>query len=166
MWHVFHAVNSGQIRSVSLNVPFCREPKLRLENGAEAVLCVDLGENFPTSIYLQKSASIQRRTSLVKFARSPRTDPPGLRRVLRPIALLLHAVPRGGRASGDMPRRPALVPRPRSREPPVPNRPLARTPTYDICIPKSGQFRYRHLVFNLSPSPNSSFVYVLTFVFR
>ena len=24
LWHVFHAVNSGQIRSVSLNVPFCR----------------------------------------------------------------------------------------------------------------------------------------------
>ena len=27
---------------------------------------------------MQKSASIQPRTSLVKFARSPRTDPPGL----------------------------------------------------------------------------------------
>ena len=39
--------------------------------------CVDLGESFPTSIYLQNLASIQPRTSLVKFARSPRTDPPG-----------------------------------------------------------------------------------------
>ena len=29
------------------------------------------------SIYLQKLASIQPTTSLVKFARSPRTDPPG-----------------------------------------------------------------------------------------
>ena len=29
--------------------------------------CVDLGESFPTSIYLQKSASIQPRTSLSKF---------------------------------------------------------------------------------------------------
>ena len=38
---------------------------------------VDLVKSFPTSIYLQKSASIQPRTSLVKFARSPRTDPPG-----------------------------------------------------------------------------------------
>ena len=43
----------------------------------KGVHCVDLGESFPTSIYLQKSASIQPRTSPVKFARSPRTDPPG-----------------------------------------------------------------------------------------
>ena len=41
--------------------------------------CVDLGESFPTSIYLQNLASIQPRTSLVKFARSPRTDPSGER---------------------------------------------------------------------------------------
>ena len=40
--------------------------------------CVDLGESFPTSIYLQNLASIQPRTSFVKFARSPRTDPPGV----------------------------------------------------------------------------------------
>ena len=40
--------------------------------------CVDLGESFPTSIYLQTLASIHPRTSLKKFARSPRTDPPGL----------------------------------------------------------------------------------------
>ena len=39
--------------------------------------CVDLGESFPTSIYLQILASIQPITSLVKCARSPRTDPPG-----------------------------------------------------------------------------------------
>ena len=43
----------------------------------KGVHCVDLGESFPTSIYLQNLASIQPRTSLVKFARSPRTDPPG-----------------------------------------------------------------------------------------
>ena len=42
----------------------------------KGVQCVDLGESFPTSIYLQNLASIQPRTSLVKFARSPRTDPP------------------------------------------------------------------------------------------
>ena len=30
--------------------------------------CVDLGESFPASIYLQKSASIQPRTSPIKFA--------------------------------------------------------------------------------------------------
>ena len=29
--------------------------------------CVDLGESFPTSIYLQKSAAIQPRTSPSKF---------------------------------------------------------------------------------------------------
>ena len=45
----------------------------------KGVHCVDLGESFPTSIYLQNLASIQPRTSLVKFARSPRTDPPGSR---------------------------------------------------------------------------------------
>ena len=39
--------------------------------------CVDLGESFHKSSYLQKSASIPPRTSPVKFARSPRTDPPG-----------------------------------------------------------------------------------------
>ena len=42
--------------------------------------CVDLGESFPTHIFLQNLASIQPRTSLVKFARSPRTDPSGLTR--------------------------------------------------------------------------------------
>ena len=62
---------------------------LSLENGAgfwdsipkrfKGVHCVDLGERFPTCIYLQNLASIQPRTSLVKIARSPRTDPPGLR---------------------------------------------------------------------------------------
>ncbi len=45
----------------------------------KGVHCVDLGESFPTSISLQNLASIQPRTSLVNFARSPRTDPPGLR---------------------------------------------------------------------------------------
>ena len=39
--------------------------------------CVDLGESFPMHIFLQNLASIQPRTSSVKFACSPRTDPPG-----------------------------------------------------------------------------------------
>ena len=45
---------------------------------------VDLVRSFPTHILLQNLALIQRRTRLVKFARSPRTDliiitdPPGL----------------------------------------------------------------------------------------
>ena len=40
--------------------------------------CVDLGESFPRHILLQNLASIQPISSPVKFARSPRTDPPGL----------------------------------------------------------------------------------------
>jgi len=40
-------------------------PKNAPKNIAEDF--VDLGESFPTSIYLQKSASIQPRTSLTKF---------------------------------------------------------------------------------------------------
>ena len=37
------------------------------EERCKEVHCVDLGESFPTSIYLQKSASIQPRTSPSKF---------------------------------------------------------------------------------------------------
>ena len=40
--------------------------------------CVDLGESFPTNIWLQKLASRQPRTSPVKFARSRCTDTPGV----------------------------------------------------------------------------------------
>ena len=41
--------------------------------------CVDLGESFPTHIFLQNLASIQPRTSPVKFARSlaEPASPPG-----------------------------------------------------------------------------------------
>ena len=34
----------------------------------KGLYCVDLGESFQMNIYLQKSASIQKRTSHVKFA--------------------------------------------------------------------------------------------------
>ena len=40
----------------------------------KGVHCVDIGESFPTHIYLQNLVSIQPRTSPVKFARSPCTD--------------------------------------------------------------------------------------------
>ena len=40
---------------------------LRSESGG--VHCVDLGESFPTSIHLQNLASMQPRTSPVKFDR-------------------------------------------------------------------------------------------------
>ena len=44
----------------------------------KVVHCVDLGESFHMSIYLQNVASISPRTNLVKFARSPCTDPSGI----------------------------------------------------------------------------------------
>ena len=40
----------------------------------KGVHCVDLGESFPTHIFLQNFASIQPRTSPVKFARSSRRE--------------------------------------------------------------------------------------------
>ena len=47
--------------------------------------CVDLGESFPTSIYLQKSASIQPRTSPSKFG--------GKYSILFTGVLIIDAVP-------------------------------------------------------------------------
>jgi len=44
-----------------------------IRDRCKGVHCVDLGESFPTHIYLQNLASIQPRTSPFKFARSPRT---------------------------------------------------------------------------------------------
>ena len=55
------------------------DEKIEIRELCKGVHCVDLGESFPARIYLQKLASIQPSTSLVKFARSPRTDPPGIR---------------------------------------------------------------------------------------
>ena len=56
------------------NSIFIREKMLAIfgwnfefEERCKGVHCVDLGESFPTSIYLQKSASIQPRTSPSKF---------------------------------------------------------------------------------------------------
>ena len=54
------------------------DEKIEIRERCKGVHCVDLGESFPTSIHLQNLASIQPRTSLVKFARSPRTDLPGV----------------------------------------------------------------------------------------
>ena len=44
--------------------------EIGFQKRCKGVYCVDLGERFPTNIWLQSSASIQRRTSPVKFARS------------------------------------------------------------------------------------------------
>ena len=41
--------------------------RLGIPKRCKGVHCVDLGESFPTRIYLQKSASIQPRTSPSKF---------------------------------------------------------------------------------------------------
>ena len=43
------------------------DEKIEIRGRCKGVHCVDLGESFPTSIYLQKSASIQPRTSPSKF---------------------------------------------------------------------------------------------------
>ena len=43
------------------------EEKIEIRERCKGVHCVDLGESFPTSIYLQKSASIQPRTSPSKI---------------------------------------------------------------------------------------------------
>ena len=98
-----------------------------IRDRCKGVHCVDLGESFPTSIYLQNLASIQPRTSLVKIARSPRTDriiiiiiitdPPG--RAPQPTRLVgvaqrhREGVARGGgeahQGDGEHPRRRALL---------------------------------------------------------
>ena len=44
------------------------DEKIEIRERCKGVHCVDLGENFPTSIYLQKSSSIQPKTGLSKFA--------------------------------------------------------------------------------------------------
>ena len=49
--------------------------KIEMRERCKGVHCVDLGESFPTSLYLQNFVSIQPRTSRVKFAAS--RDKPG-----------------------------------------------------------------------------------------
>ena len=43
------------------------DEKIEIRERCKGVHCVDLGESFPTRMYLQKSASIQPRTSPSKF---------------------------------------------------------------------------------------------------
>ena len=49
------------------NILAISDEKIEIRERCKGVHCVDLGESFPTSIYLQKSASIQPRTSSSKF---------------------------------------------------------------------------------------------------
>ena len=46
------------------------DEKIEIRERCKGVHCVDLGEGFPTRIYLQNLVSIQPRTSPVKFASS------------------------------------------------------------------------------------------------
>ena len=58
-----------------MNIHYCNrekvlaifDEKIEIRERCKGVHCVDLDESFPTSIYLQKSASIQPRTSPSKF---------------------------------------------------------------------------------------------------
>ena len=43
------------------------DEKIEIRERCKGVHCVDLGESFPTGIYLQNLASIQPRTSLFNF---------------------------------------------------------------------------------------------------
>ena len=43
------------------------DENFEIRERCKGVHCVDLGESFPTSIYLQNLASIQPRTSLFNF---------------------------------------------------------------------------------------------------
>ena len=75
--------------------------KIVLAELCKGVHCVDLGESFQTHIYLQNLASIQPRTSPIKFARSslrqrPRAPASSPSRGARRPVTLLGA--RGGRA--------------------------------------------------------------------
>ena len=74
----------------------------RIRERCKGVHCVDFGESFPTSIYLQNLASIQPRMSLAKFARSPRAQIPQARHhrdVPRRLRGLGRARGAGGRRS-------------------------------------------------------------------
>ena len=52
------------------------DEKIEIRERCQGVHCVDLGESFPTHIFLQNLASVQPLTSPVKFARSPRARIP------------------------------------------------------------------------------------------
>ena len=69
-----HSANFGQIWAILRNFGEKTERNSAIFNGnfeirerCKGVHCVDLGESFPTSIYLQNLASIQPRTSLFNF---------------------------------------------------------------------------------------------------
>ena len=62
--------NSAKIWPKNAKISVMFEQKSELPERCKGLHCVDLGESFPTSIYLQNLASIQPRSSPLKFARS------------------------------------------------------------------------------------------------
>ena len=65
------------------------DEKIEIRKRCKGVHCVDLGESFPTSIYLQNLASIQPRTSPTKTIPDTPipTPPPPLKPTLK---VLIH----------------------------------------------------------------------------
>ena len=69
--------NSAKIQQLLANfATFCKNQQkksaifnetIQIRERCIGMHCVDLGESFPTNIYLQKSASIQPKPSLLKF---------------------------------------------------------------------------------------------------
>ena len=59
--------NFAKILKKSATISAIFTEKIEIRERCKGVHCVDLGESFPTNIYLQNLASIQPRTSLLKF---------------------------------------------------------------------------------------------------
>ena len=65
------------------------DERIEIKERCKGVHCVDLGESFPTHIYLQKLASIQPRTSPLNFAGAPlQSEDPCLKRSTKFCMLL------------------------------------------------------------------------------
>ena len=68
--------------------------KIEIRERCKGVHCVDLGESFPTNIYLQNLASIQPRTSPTKTIPDTPipTPPPPLKPALRSFLYCISAL--------------------------------------------------------------------------
>ena len=69
---------SCQILQILAKILANFQQKIEIAELCKGMHCVDLGESFQTHIYLQNLASIQPRTSPVKFARSLAMQQPAL----------------------------------------------------------------------------------------
>ena len=72
------------------------DEKIEIRERCKGLHCADLGESFPTRIYLQKSASIQPRTSPSKFGGKIQFTihftPYSLWKMIHSISFFLHAL--------------------------------------------------------------------------